>query len=159
MIPAKKHFRVPWLPIVLSAIHIGLLVMTFSFEKTASGGNPFFCVDLPWSIVLFPEGHGSRILLVGILATAQWYFIGYIGWSSRPCRMSREGSVVGAFFLPLICAFDSHAMLSQFGLIVREPTFSAVDVVIYILAVALVFGGFLSAAYAWIAALGLYGRR
>ena len=54
---------------------------------------------------------------------------------------------------------DACETLSQFRLIVREPNFSAVDVVIYSLAVALVLGGYLSAAYAWIAALGLYGSR
>jgi hypothetical protein len=159
MIPAKTYIRVPWLPIILSAIHIVLFVLTFSFGKTASGGNPFVCVDLPWSFALFAEGHGSRIFPVGFLATAWWYFIGHIGWSSRSCRMSREGSMAGAFFVPLICTFDSYAMISQFRPIVREPNFSAVDVAIYILAAALVLGGFISAAYAWIAALGLYGSR
>ena len=75
MIPAiNDSARVPWLPIILSASHIVLLVLTFSYEKTASGGNPFVCVDLPWSIAPFAEGHGSRILLVGILGNGPVVF-------------------------------------------------------------------------------------
>jgi hypothetical protein len=47
MIPLNAHRRVPWLPVSLAATHGVLFVLTLSFEKTASGGNPFFCVDLP----------------------------------------------------------------------------------------------------------------
>jgi hypothetical protein len=72
--------------------------------------------------------------------------------------MSQAGSMAGAFFLPLICASDFYLMFSQFSLIAHRPDFSSIDVVVYVLAVALVLGGFVSAAYAWIAALGFYGR-
>jgi hypothetical protein len=159
MTPSRSLSVVPWPPALLAGIHVALFVLTISFEKTASGGNPFFCVDLPWSIALIAEGHGYRVPVVGILATIWWFFIGYLGWSSKRSRISRAGSIVRAFLLPLICAFDSYAMLSQFGLIVREPDFSSIDVVIYILAAALLLGGFVSAVYAWIAALGFYGNR
>jgi hypothetical protein len=157
MIPSGNRSPVPWLPVLLAVIHVVLFVLTFSFQKTASGGNPFFCVDLPWTIALVAEGQSSRIPVVGILATAWWFFIGYVGWSSRWGRISRAGSIVSASLLPLICAFDSYAMLSQFGLIAHQPDFSSIDVVIYILAAALILGGFVSAIYAWVAALGFYG--
>jgi len=39
-------------------------------------------------------------------------------------------------------------MISQFVLISREPDFSAIDVVIYMFAVALLAGGLISAGYA-----------
>jgi hypothetical protein len=82
-------------------------------------------------------------------------------WVHRPVEQVRpdESRRIdgGRILLPLICTFDSYEMVSQISLIVRGPNFSAVDVVTYILAVSLISGGFLSAVYAWIAALGLYG--
>jgi hypothetical protein len=103
MTPRNSHQSLPWPPLLLAAIHAIFFVLTLFFEKTASGGNPFICVDLPWSIALFAEGTAPEFR-----SLESWPrlggFIGYVGWSSRWGRMSRAGSIVGALFLPLICA-------------------------------------------------------
>jgi hypothetical protein len=137
------------LPVVLAATHLALFLITMlSGLKTASGGNPLFCVDLPVSLPLVGRDDTWTIVGVGILATIWWFFIGQVGWLSKQGRISRTVSAVGAALTLLICAADAYAMISQFVLISREPDFSTIDVVIYMFAAALLAGGLISAGYA-----------
>jgi|HubBroStandDraft_6_1064221.scaffolds.fasta_scaffold10838_5 hypothetical protein len=137
------------LPVVLAATHLVLFLITMlSGLKTASGGNPLFCVDLPVSLPLVGHDDTWTVVAVGILATIWWFFIGQVGWLSKVGKISRTSSAVGAGLTLLICAADAYAMISQFVLISREPDFSTIDVVIYMFAAALLAGGLISAGYA-----------
>lgn len=136
------------LPIVLPAIHIALVVLTLLSEKAASGGNPFFCVDFPVSLPLVARSDNLTVAVVALLATAWWYFVGQIAWSSRQRKVSRATSLLGGVLMFLICAFDFSLMADEFRRISRDPKFSVVDAVIYLLAVSLLAGGAFSSAVA-----------
>jgi len=72
------------LPVILAATHLALFLITmFSGLKTASGGNPLFCVDLPVSLPLVGHDDTWTVVAVGILATIWWFFIGQVGWLSK----------------------------------------------------------------------------
>jgi hypothetical protein len=142
------------LPIVLPAIHIALALLTWlTNQKAASAGNPFFCVDLPISLPLVASDNPPRVVIIAILATGWWYLIGQLGLSSRQAKISRARSSAAAGVVFLICAFNFTLMADEFTRISREPTFSTVDAIIYVLAVALLAGGFVSAAIAVISGL------
>ncbi len=113
------------LPIVLPTIHVALTVLTLlPDKKAASGGNPFVCVDFPFSLPLVARGDTPTVLVVAVLATAWWCFVGQIGWSSRQHKINRALSVLGAVLEFLICAFDFSLMADEFQRIVRDPKFS-----------------------------------
>ncbi len=139
------------LPVLLAGTHILLFLTTvFSNHRSGSNGNPLFCVDLPISLPLVARDDIPTLVVVGVFATAWWYFAGMMG--SLRVNGSTSRMIIaagGAALLPAICAVDSYAMLSQLRDIVRNPAFGPVDVLIYILAVGLLSGGFLSAIYAW----------
>jgi hypothetical protein len=154
----EKHHQhwLRFLPWVLPAIHIVLFaVAAIVGEKAATDGNPLFCVDLPISLPLVARDDSPTVAIVGILATAWWYFAAQIGWSSKKGRISRISSGLGAILIAFSATVGSYAMISEFFLISREPNFNAVDVGIYSLAVLLLSGGILSAAYSAMAAIGL----
>jgi hypothetical protein len=109
------------LPIVLPSIH--LVLFLFTMITGGRYGNPFFCVDLPLSLPLVARDDARTILVVGILGTAWWYFIGQIGWSSKQRTISRVASGLGAFLV-------------------------LVDVAVYIVALGLLTGGIMSGIYA-----------
>jgi hypothetical protein len=125
--------------IVLPAIHIALFAMTtITGEKTASGGNPLVCVELPISLPLIATDRWPPVLIVGILATTWWYFIAQIGWSSARRRISRVGAGLGAILVVFMCLIDATMMLTELGCCIsQQPNFSAIDGVIYVLAIAL----------------------
>jgi hypothetical protein len=142
------------LPIVLPANHVALALLTWlTDKKAASAGNPFLCVDLPVSLPLVANDNTLRVVIVAILATGWWYLIGRLGLSSRQGKISRARSSAAAAVVLLICAFNFTLMADEFTRISREPTFSAVDAAIYVLAVALLAGGVMSAAIAIISGL------
>ncbi len=146
----EKHDQdwLRFLPRVLPAIHIVLFAVTAIVgEKAATGGNPLFCVDLPISLPLVARDDSPTVIIVGILATAWWYFIGQIGWSSKKGRISRIGSGLGAILIAFSVTGGSYAMISEYFLISREPNFNAIDVGIYFLAGLLLAGGVISAAH------------
>jgi len=144
------------LPIALPAIHAALFLLTIiSGEKTASGGNPFFCVDLPLSLPLVARDDAATFAAVAVLGTAWWFFVGQIGSSSSRGKLSRTGSGLGALLILSVCAAGFFALISEFLLISREVNFSAVNVAIYVLAVALLLGGLISAGFSVTAGLGL----
>jgi hypothetical protein len=148
-----------FLPRVLPAIYILLCAMTaISGEKAATGGNPFFCVSIPISLPLVARDDSPTVIIVAILATAWWYFIAQIGWSSKQGRISRFSSILGAILIGFIIMVDSVLMISESFLLSRQPNFNAVDVIIYLLAGLLLSGGIISAAYSAMAAIGLNRR-
>ena len=57
-------------------------------------------------------------------------------------------SVAGGLLLLLLGAVGAFAMISEFRLISQEPSFGSKDVIVYLLAVILLVGGFLCAGYA-----------
>jgi hypothetical protein len=144
------------LPILLSGTHVLLFLTTVvSNNKSASYGNPLFCVDLPISLPLVARNDVRTTVLVGIVATAWWYVVGQIGAvGERGTTGRRMAAVGGAIVLPIVCAIDAYALFTRFREIFRDPVFGGVDVVIYVLAVGLLSGGFLSATHAWLATLG-----
>lgn len=80
------------LPIALPIIYSTLFMVTLvSGEKTASDGNPFVCVSLPWSLPLIATANTAPFVIVGVLATAWWYFIGYIGGIASTNKLTRAG--------------------------------------------------------------------
>ena len=129
-----------------------------SGEKAATGGNPFVCVSIPISLPLVARDDSPTVIIVAILATAWWYFIAQIGWSSKQGRISRSSSILGAILIGFIIMVDSVLMISESFLLSRQPNFNAVDVVIYLLAGLLLSGGIISAAYSAMAAIGLNRR-
>jgi hypothetical protein len=145
-----------FLPRVLPAIYILFCAVTaIAGEKAATGGNPFICVSLPFSLSLVARDDAPTVGVVAILATAWWYFIAQIGWSSKQGRVSRSSSGLGAILIGFIIIVDSVLMISESFLLSRLPNFNAVDVVIYSLAVLLLAGGLISAAYSAMAAIRL----
>ena len=145
-----------FLPRVLPAVYILLCAVTaIAGGKAATGGNPLVCVELPLSLPLLAGSNPTFAVVVAILAMAWWYFIAQIGWSSKQGRIRRYGAGLGAILIGFVITVDSFLMISQFFMISREPNFKAVDVVIYLLAVLLLSGGIVSAAYSAMAAIGL----
>jgi hypothetical protein len=143
------------LPSVLPALHIVLFLTTEFFgEKIASGGNPLFCADLPVSLPLVASDSTPTLVVVGILATAWWYFVGKIASEAWQGKVSRIISVAGGLLLFLLGAAGSFAMISEFRLISQEPNFGSKDVAVYVLACALLVGEFTGAGYAMVAGLG-----
>ncbi len=137
------------LPLALPLLHIILFLTTEVFgDKIASGGNPLFCVDLPVSLPLVASDSTSRVIVVGIVATMWWYFIGKIASEAWKGKVTRMISVAGALLLFLLGAIASFAMISEFRLISQESNFGNKDFVVYMLAVVLLFGEFLCAGYA-----------
>lgn len=137
------------LPSVLPALHVLFFLTTEFFgDKIASGGNPLFCVDLPVSLPLVASDSTPRIIVVGILATAWWYFVGKVASEASQGNLSRMISVAGGLLLLLLGAVGAFAMISEFRLISQEPSFGSKDVIVYLLAVILLVGGFLCAGYA-----------
>ncbi len=143
--------------VALPALHVALFtITTITGERTASGGNPLICVEIPVSLPLVATDRLPVVLVVGILATVWWYFIAQVGWSSASNRISRVMATLGALLVMLICLADATLMFSEFRCCIsKEPSFSAIDGVIYILAVVLLCGGLVSAAFSARAALGL----
>ncbi len=137
------------LPFILPAVHVVLVLSTCIFgEGIASGGNPLFCVDLPVSLPMVASDSTWTIVVVGILATAWWYFVGKIASETWRGKISRPISVAGALLLFLLGAAASFFMISEFRLISQEPNFGNKDFVVYTLAVVLLFGEFMCAGYA-----------
>lgn len=142
------------LPFALPALHVVLFLTTEAFgDKIATGGNPLFCVDLPVSLPLVASDSTPTVVVVGILATAWWYFVGKIACEAWRGKVSRMISVAGALLLFLLGAIGSFAMISEFRLISQEPNFGSKDVVIYVLAVTLLLGNFVGAGYAILSGL------
>ncbi len=138
------------LPFALPALHVVLFLTT---EALATGGNPLFCVNLPVSLPLVASDSSATVVIVGILATAWWYFVGKIACEAWRGKVSRMISVAGALLLFLLGAIGSFAMISEFRLISQEPNFGSKDVVIYVLAVTLLLGNFVGAGYAILSGL------
>ncbi len=115
------------LPFALPALHVVLFLTT---EALATGGNPLFCVNLPVSLPLVASDSSATVVIVGILATAWWYFVGKIACEAWRGKVSRMISVAGALLLFLLGAIGSFAMISEFRLISQEPNFGSKDVVI-----------------------------
>lgn len=116
------------LPFILLALHFSLFLTTEFFgDKIASGGNPLFCVDLPVSLPLVASDSTSRVIVVGIMATTWWYFIGKIASEAWRGKVSRIISVAGALLLFLLGAAASFFMISEFRLISQEPNFGNKD--------------------------------
>ncbi|MGB8731823.1 MAG: hypothetical protein WCC99_11305 [Candidatus Sulfotelmatobacter sp.] len=138
------------LPFTLPALHVVLFLTT---EALATGGNPLFCVNLPVSLPLVASDSSATVVIVGILATAWWYFVGKIACEAWRGKVSRMISVAGALLLFLLGAIGSFAMISEFRLISQEPNFGSKDVVIYVLAVTLLLGNFVGAGYAILSGL------
>ena len=125
-------------------------------EKTASGGNPLFCVDLPMSLPLVASDKSTTMIIVGLLATGWWYFIAQIGWSSTQKWISRTAAGAGAVLIVFMCVIESVWMFREFGCCIsHDPNLSVVDGIIYVLAITLLWGGIMSAVYSARAALGL----
>ncbi len=160
MIPTKNGKQLAQLlPIVLPAIYVLLCAVSAIYgEKSATGGNPFVCVSLPFSLALFAQESTPSVIILAILATAWWYFIAQIGWASKQGRTSRISSGLGAILIGFIITADSALMIGEFPLISREPNFNAVDVLIYAVALSLLVGGIISAAYSALAAIGFNSR-
>jgi hypothetical protein len=158
MLPAKDIWKLPSrLPIVLPSIHVALAVITLvSGEGTASGGNPLFCMELPISLPLVARDDTATVITVAVVATVWWYFIVQIARSTWQGKTSRAGSGLGALLMFAVCAVDSLLMGSEFFLISREPNFSWVDSAIYIVAVALLSGGLISATCSALVATGFH---
>ena len=143
------------LPSVLPALHAVLFLTTEFFgDKIASGGNPLFCADFPVSLPLVASDSAQTVVVVGILATAWWYFVGKIASEAWQGKVSRIISVAGALLLFLLGAAGSFAMVSEFRLISQEANFGSKDVVVYLLAVALLIGELACAGCAVVAGLG-----
>jgi hypothetical protein len=143
--------------ITLTAIHASLFVITMiTGERTASGGNPLVCVELPISLPLVATDRFATMLVVGILATVWWYFIAQIGWASTQKRISRTTAGLGGLLIIFMCLADASMMLTELRCCIsHEPNFSFVDGVIYVFAIALLCGCIISAVYSARAALGL----
>src|SRR5262249_8923363 len=78
---AKNCVTLKRLPIVLASIHLALfLIALLSGDRF---GNAFFCVDFPISLPLVLTYKTSTLVVVGLLGTGWWYFIGQIGRSSK----------------------------------------------------------------------------
>jgi hypothetical protein len=139
------------LPVLLSGTHVLLFLATiFSNGKSASYGQPLFCVDLPISLPFVVRDDLGTTVMVGIVATGWWYLAGMIGSlrvSGSTGRMMIAAG--GAVLLPIVCAVDAYALLTQGRTVMRDATFGAVDVLIYVFAAGLLSGGFLSAIYVW----------
>ncbi|HEV7217961.1 MAG: hypothetical protein ACHP8A_10910 [Terriglobales bacterium] len=140
----------------LPAIHVVLFAMTLITErKTASGGNPLLCVELPISLPLIATDQWPTVFVVGTIATFWWYFIAQIGWSSKRKRLSRLGAGLGALLVSFICLIDGVMMFSELRCCIsQESNFSVVDWIIYVMAGALLCGGLISASYSASRALG-----
>ncbi|MGC2551818.1 MAG: hypothetical protein WA437_16255 [Candidatus Sulfotelmatobacter sp.] len=137
------------LPLALPLLHIILFLTTELFgDKIASGGNPLFCVDLPVSLPLVASDSPSRVIVVGIVATTWWYFIGKIASEAWKGKVTRMISAAAALLLFLLGAAASFAMISELRLISQESNFGNKDFVVYTLAVVLLFGEFVCAGYA-----------
>lgn len=146
------------LPLILPVLHIILFLTTEAFgEGIASGGNPLFCVDLPVSAPLMASDSTATVVVVGILATAWWYFVGKIACEAWRGKLRRPISVAGALLLFLLGAVASFAMISEFRLISQEPNFGGKDIVVYVLAVTLLLGGLACAGYTMVS--GVRPRR
>ena len=135
------------LPIALPGLYFTLLVITLvSGEGTASGGNPLFCLSLPWSLPLAARDDTKIMFVVGILATLWWWLIGHIGHSGYLGKLSRVGAALGSGLILFMCVIEAALMGSELRLISQEPQhFSGIDVAIYTLASALLAGGLISA--------------
>lgn len=152
----EKHDQhwLGFLPKILPAIYILLCAVTaISGEKSATGGNPFVGVSFPISWPLVARDDTLTVIAVAILATVWWFFVGQIGWSSKQGHISGSRSGLGAILIGFIVGLDLVFMSGEFPLILREPNFNAVDVVIYLLAALLLAGGIISAAYSLRAAI------
>lgn len=137
------------LPFVLPALHFFLFFATESFgDKIASAGNPLFCADLPFSLPLVATDSTPRIIVVGVLATCWWYFVGKIASEASRGKLRRSISLASALLLSLLGAAGSFAMIGESRIISQEPNFGSKDIFVYMLAAALVCGNFLSAGYA-----------
>jgi hypothetical protein len=146
------------LPVILTALHAVLFLTTAVFgERIASGGNPLLCVDIPASLPLVASDSAPTVIVVGILATAWWYFVGAIARESWRGKISRAISLAGAMLLLLVGAVAAFAMISEFRFISQEPNFGARDFIVYALALILLLGNAACAAFAAIS--GLSPRR
>jgi len=77
------------LPVILASLHAVLFLTTEAFgERIASGGNPLFCVDIPTSLPLVASDSAPTLIVVGILATAWWYFVGAVARESWRGKIS-----------------------------------------------------------------------
>lgn len=136
------------LPIALPSLYAALFLITIvSGDKTARGGNPYFCVSLPFSLPLVAQESTALEMIVGILAAVWWLFIGYIGRSASENKLSRTGAVSGAGLICVMCLVETSLMISEFLLLSREPNFGIIDEAIYTLAVILLIGGLVTAGY------------
>lgn len=147
------------LPFVLPALHLLLFFTTEFFgDKIASGGNPLFCVDLPVSLPLVASDSTARVIVVGIVATIWWYFVGKIASEAWQGKVSPMISAGGSLLLCLLGGVGSFAMISEFRLISQEPNFGNKDFVVYTLAAVLLIGEFASAGYAMASRLRSHRR-
>ena len=145
------------LPVALPSLYFVLLVVTLSTgEKTASGGNPLFCLSLPWSLPLVASSETTIAVVVGLFATVWWWFMDHIGYSGYSGKLGRAGAVLGAALILSMCVIEAALMGSEFRLISKEPSFGGIDGAIYTLAVVLLLGGLVSATHA---GLGAFRRR
>lgn len=136
---------------ILPTVHLVLIIATlFLAKKGTVGGNPFFCIDLPWSLPLVGRDDWATILVVAILGTLWWYVVARIGWGAKKHQFSRIGSGLGAGLLFFVCGIDAFAGSDFFLQFLRHPLVA--DVLEYLCAGILLVGGLVCAIYSVLSA-------
>jgi hypothetical protein len=130
------------LPLVLASIHLALFLV--ALLSGGRYGNAFFCVDIPISLPMVLSYKTSTLVVVGLLGTVWWYFIGQIGRSSKEGKMSGLGCRFGAILILLICSIDFLAHVWESFFILRATESTILDVAVYFLAALLLSGGAVS---------------
>jgi hypothetical protein len=133
-----------WL-LMLPSIHLLLFAVGGLVSRWSPYGlSPIFCVDLPFSLPLFMRDDWGTVLVVGILGTGWWYFVGRIGWMSHHNQITRVGSILGAALILFMCSVDAILIRGQAEGWIHDERFSSPVIVVYGIAIALVAGGILS---------------
>jgi hypothetical protein len=139
---------------ILPATHVLLLAAGGLVSLWSPYGlSPLFCVDLPISLPLVSRDDWGTVLVVGVLSTAWWYFVGRIGWMSRKHQLSRLGSTLGAALILFMCGVEVVLIRGQIQGWRNDERFSFSVIVVYAMAGALLAGGFVSGLVSAIAAL------
>jgi len=138
--------------IVLPAIHILLFALLLA-DSATMGASAALWTDLPISLPLVARDDLATEVGVGILATGWWFFGGWVGWSSKKCLISRTASALGAGLVLFTGGIGGYALTSGFLQFPRDQRLSPQDVLMYLLAAALLGGGLIAAVHSAIAAL------
>lgn len=140
--------------IILPAVHAFLFILAGLVSLWSPFGlSPVFCVDLPISLPLVAREDLRTVLLVAILGTGWWYFIGRIGWLSRRGRISTLGSMLNALVIVFVCGIGTIAIVGQFSQSFHDERFSLAVIGLYALAGMLLLGGWFTALTCAMAAL------